>query len=77
MTQAELEDAYFLIFKSPQGRKVLEDMEKAHKIRESSLIGTRGPSDVGPIDPFALAVHEGERNVVLRIKTIIAQGESK
>ena len=46
---------------SPSGKKILEDMKKAHHFYNSTF---------SP-DPYTTAFKEGERNVVLRILTIL------
>lgn len=53
--------AYLDVFTSPQGLVVLQDMAKAHYFE-----GTTFSSDA-----LKLAFREGERNVVLRIRTLI------
>lgn len=53
---------YHDVFKSPQGRKVLHDLFVAHNMMQTTYVAN---------DPIAMAMREGERNVVLRILTIL------
>lgn len=61
-------EAYRRVFNSVEGTLVLEDMANAHHFN-SSILSKCGR----PIDPFLLAEAEGERNVILRIKTILEE----
>lgn len=63
--------AYKSIFETPNGEKVLENLQEAHYIN-GPLVNT-----TGAIDPLKLAMAEGERNVVLRIMTILNQKENE
>lgn len=60
-TAEEVWQAYQNVFSSDEGQIVLEDLEKAHYFHRST---------VDPV-PHLMAEHEGERNVVLRIHTIL------
>lgn len=46
---------------SPSGRAILEDMMNAHSFHNTTF----------SVDPYTMAFKEGERNVVLRILTIL------
>jgi hypothetical protein len=48
---------------SPSGQVVLEDLKKAHHFYNSTYTDS----------PYGTALNEGERNVVLRILTILEQ----
>ena len=61
----KLEDYNNCFNVSPTGRAVLDDMEKAHFMKSSTF---------SP-DPYETARNEGERNVVLRILTILREYE--
>ena len=52
---------------SPTGRDILEDLKKAHHYYDSSF---------SP-DSYTTAFQEGERNVVLRILTILKHYEGE
>lgn len=53
--------------KGSHGHTVMEDLKNAHYIN--------GPTVVGNIDPYTLAYNEGQRNVVLRIMSILESKE--
>ena len=53
--------AYMDVFTSPQGQVVLQDMAKAHFFDRSTFSS----------DPLKMALREGERNVVLRIRDLV------
>lgn len=57
---------YKQVFLSPVGRHVLFDLMKAHHIMNTCFVAN---------DPYMSALREGERNVVLRILTIMGQDE--
>lgn len=57
---------YYLLFSSPDGMAVLEDMEQAYMYR-SSL------DEMNP-DPYLTAYCEGQRNVVLQIRALMKIG---
>lgn len=52
---------------SPHGKAILEDMKKAHHFYSSTA--------PVPFDPYMMAICEGERNVILRILTILESKE--
>ncbi len=52
---------YKLVFNSPHGQRVLMDMMKNHRMLSSSFDS----------DPLKMALYEGERNVVLRILSML------
>jgi hypothetical protein len=56
--------AYKHVFSTPEGKLVLEDMERTHFFNSSTF----NPK----VDNF-IYVAEGERNVVLRIKSLMAR----
>lgn len=56
--------AYKNIFSTPEGKLVLEDLEKTHHIYSSTFAGQ---------DSDVTSFREGERNVVLRIKVLMAK----
>lgn len=61
-TKAATPEEYYNTFQvSPTGMKVLGDLMKAHHFYSSTF----------SIDPYTTARREGERNVVLRILTIM------
>ncbi len=60
---ATLEDYHICFEVSDAGRLILEDMAKAHHFNDSSF---------SP-DPYQTAFNEGERNVILRILTMLDQ----
>lgn len=62
-----VQETYRVVFGSQDGVLVLEDMAKAHKLYESTI----SLDSTGKVDPIATALREGERNVILRILTII------
>jgi len=64
---AKLED-YKVAFGGTQGQKVLWDMMKAHSFVTSTM---------NENTPHVMAFREGERNVVLRILTILKQSPEK
>lgn len=66
-TNVEVYRAYHNVFGAANGKLVLEDLQKAHFIN--------GPMTSHPIDPYALAYNEGQRNVVLRIMSILESKE--
>jgi len=50
---------------TPEGQRVLREiLSWGHMFRPSFLAG-------GPIDPYRMAIHEGERNVALRLLTTV------
>ncbi len=53
---------YKAFWNTPEGRKVLEDMILHHNVMSSSFVKD---------DPYETAFKEGERNVILRILSII------
>ena len=55
------EDYYNLFVQSDTGRRVLEDLKMAHHFKSSTF----------SVDPYQTALREGERNVILRILTIL------
>lgn len=57
----EVWQAYQDTFSSPSGQMVLRDLENAHYFHRSTVHEA----------PQLMAVNEGERNVVLRIHTIL------
>lgn len=59
--------AYQNIFNSPDGQTVLADLMNAHGMLSSSFSG----------DPLKTVFKEGERNVVLRILTILKTDETQ
>ena len=63
--KAEDYNTCFLV--SPTGREILEDLKKAHHYYDSSF----------SVDAYTTAFQEGERNVVLRILTILKQHEEE
>ena len=63
MPKANLEDYHIAFEVSDTGRRVLEDMMEAHHFMDSSFTP----------DPYTTAFNEGERNVVLRILTVLDQ----
>lgn len=67
MPIASHEEYYNAFVQSPSGRNVLKDMLAAHYHNASSF---------SP-DPYQTAFNEGERNVVLRILTILNQYEKE
>ena len=64
---ASVEDYYNVFVQSDTGRQVLKDLQAAHHFFDSTF---------SP-DPYTTALKEGERNVVLRILTIIDQYEKE
>ncbi len=58
---AELMSAYQNIFKSPQGENVLKDLMSTHGILSNIYSG----------DVNQMLIREGERNVILRILSIL------
>lgn len=52
---------------SPHGQAVLEDLKAAHHFYSSTI--------ASPVDPYFMAFREGERNVILRIMTILETKE--
>lgn len=59
----ETRRAYVTVFTSDAGRRVLNDLRVAFYDRSSFVPG----------DPYATHVFEGERTVILRILTILAE----
>lgn len=57
----ELHQAYLDIFSSPSGQVVLKDMARAHYFERSTF----------STDVVKMAEAEGERNVILRIRSIL------
>lgn len=62
--QLAVYSAYWQLFFGPQGDIVMRDLENAHHFNSTTLKGS-------PLDPLDMARCEGERNVILRIKTIL------
>lgn len=58
---------YQSIFRSPDGKKVLEDLCMSHHMRTSTFSK----------DPMEMAMQEGERNVVLRIMAFVDTDDEK
>ncbi len=58
---AELMSAYQNIFKSPQGELVLKDLMYSHSILSNTYSG----------DVNQMLIREGERNVILRLLSIL------
>ena len=54
--------AYQTFFTSEYGKQVLWDMIAAHHVMSSTFV---------KLDPLEMAMREGERNVILRILTIL------
>ncbi len=52
---------YQELFKTPQGENVLRDLAKSHYVLKSTF----------DENPYLVALREGERNVVLRIFSIL------
>lgn len=57
----EVHQAYLDVFASPSGQVVLKDMARAHHFESSTFSS----------DPLLMALREGERNVILRIRDLI------
>ena len=64
--EASVVQSYKRVFRTVDGQVVMRDMMAAHHFESSTLRGAGNP-----IDPMALAVAEGERNVILRILTFL------
>lgn len=60
--------AYIDTFESPEGRIVLRNLKEMHFIQKPLI-------SKGPLDPLTMAYAEGQRNVILRILTIIQEKE--
>jgi len=56
-------DSYQKVFRGPDGERVLYDLMSKHWILSSTK--------VQDTDPYELAFREGERNVVLRIMSLL------
>ena len=69
--QERLLHLYKSVFDSPEGAEVLEDMKRAHFFYASTV--KQSPN--GPLDHMAMALAEGERNVILRILSILEKQE--
>lgn len=54
--------AYCNVFKSPDGKKVLYDLFRAHSMLSTTYLKN---------DPVGMAILEGERNVIIRILSIL------
>lgn len=62
--------AYKAVFMSEAGSIVLDDLKQAHYVNGPLVKAT------GPIDPYRVAMAEGERNAILRIMAILETKES-
>ena len=62
MDTTKMHESYHRLFGTPEGKEVLEDMKKAHYYYNSTF---------NPQFPEMTILQEGERNVVLRILTIL------
>lgn len=62
---------YQQVFLSEPGKEVLEDLKKAHHFLSSTAVRF----GYEPLDPLAMAIAEGERNVILRIMAILESKE--
>ncbi|GEM_PF-700236 len=60
----ELAGKYKVVFNGPAGQDILEDLEKQFHVRHS----TYKPEEA--LNPYALAVREGERTAVLYIRNM-------
>ena len=69
--QVRLLHMYQSSFASPAGRDVLEDMKRAHNFYSPTVRANFS----GQVDPLAMAIAEGERNVILRIIAILESKE--
>ena len=69
-SQVDRHRAYKAIFANEAGSIVLDDLKQAHYVN-GPLVQT-----AGPIDPYRVAMAEGERNVILRIMAILETKES-
>lgn len=58
--QAKYEDFRALFMGSDQGRRVLREILAWGRMFKPAAIGT-------PVDPYAMAMREGERNMALRL----------
>lgn len=57
----EVHQAYLDVFTSPSGLIVLKDMAKAHHFESSTFSS----------EALVMALREGERNVILRIRDLV------
>jgi len=62
---------YGYVFSTESGRRVLLDILKASHVLESSVVNRADES----VDPYQTHVREGERNMALRILTILRWSE--
>ncbi|WP_035066667.1 hypothetical protein [Nitratidesulfovibrio termitidis] len=61
----QLRDAYRATFSSPEGRRVLEDIQTSLKLVQN--VYTRG------MDALELAFHEGRRSAAVHIETMMEE----
>lgn len=60
----KLVSTYQYVFSTPEGKAVLEDLERTHHVHSSTF---------HPQSEKAIYFAEGERNVVLRIKSLLTR----
>jgi len=73
LNQRLISKAYEHIFITPEGKKVLHDLERMFSNRSSVKV----PKETGVVDIHRTLVNEGAREVVLYIHNRIKGGESE